>query len=127
VQRGYTFGELPRPVQVQLAGIGPLLLGGVVGFLLGETTAGYWAVTGLGLIGGIGGGLEHVTLRAAGARGLVAGTLFGTGIVAAHAAAGDRVLATAPKPLALLILFSAVGGTVLALIGFWLRRLGPTG
>jgi hypothetical protein len=47
--------------------------------------------------------------------------------VAAHAAAGDRVLATAPRPLALLILFSAVGGTVLALIGFWLRRLGPTG
>jgi hypothetical protein len=69
VQRGYTFGELPRPVQVQLAGIGPLLLGGVVGFLLGETTTGYWAVTGLGLIGGIGGGLEHVRLRAAGARG----------------------------------------------------------
>jgi hypothetical protein len=57
----------------------------------------------------------------------VAGTLFGTGIVAAHAAAGDRVLATAPKPLALLIVFSAVGGTVLALIRFWLRGLGEKG
>ncbi len=121
VRRRYAFGELPLPVQAQLAGIGPLLLGGIVGFLLGESTTGYWIVSGLGLLGGIGGGLEHVTPRAAAARGLVAGTLFGTGIVVAHTVSGDHPLVKVPSPLALLIVFGAVGGLVLALLGFWLR------
>lgn len=121
-QRSYAFGDLPLPVQVQLAGIGPLLLGAVVGFLLGESAAGYWIVTGLGVLGGLGGGLEHVTARAAAARGVVAGILFGTGIVVAHAVSGDHPLAKVPSPLALLIAFGAVGGVVLALVGFWLGR-----
>lgn len=123
MQPRYRFGQLPTPVQVQLAGIGPLLLGGVVGFLLVETTTGYWVVTGVSLIGGIGGGLEHVRLRAAALRGVVAGTLFGIGIVVAHAVSGHRALATVPSPIVLLIVFTTVGGTVLALIGFWLRGL----
>jgi hypothetical protein len=113
--------DLPRPVQGQLAGLGPLLLGAVVGFILGESAVGYWILSGLGIIGGVAGGFEHATLRGAAARGVVAGCLFGTGIVVAHAISDDRALAKIPSPAVLLIVFTAVGGTVLALVGFWLR------
>ena len=81
----YGFSDLPRAVQVQLAGIGPLLFGAVVGFMLGESEVGYWVLTGLSVVGGVAGGLDHPELRAAAARGLVAGALFGSGIVAAQA------------------------------------------
>ena len=73
VHERYSFSDLPRAIQVQLAGIGPLLFGAVVGFMLGESAAAYWALTALSVVGGIAGGLDHSDLRAAAARGLVAG------------------------------------------------------
>jgi hypothetical protein len=118
----YTFADLPRVVQVQLAGIGPLLLGAVIGLMLGETATGYWILTGLSVFGGIAGGLEHGTIRGALIRGLATGLCFGTGIVVAHAISGDRALATVPSPLVLLIVPAALGGAVLASVGW---RLGP--
>jgi hypothetical protein len=118
----YWFSDLPRPVQVQLAGIGPLLFGGVVGFILSESSAGYWILTGLSVVGGIAGGLEHRTLRGAAIRGVVAGTLFATGIVVAHAISEERKLTSAPSPIGLLIPLAAIGGALLASLGWRLAR-----
>jgi hypothetical protein len=120
----YTFADLPRVAQVQLAGIGPVLLGAVIGLMLGETATGYWILTGLSVFGGIAGGLEHRTIRGALIRGLVTGVCFGTGIVVAHAVSGDRALATVPSPLVLLIVSAALGGAVLASVGWWLGARG---
>jgi hypothetical protein len=116
-----SFSDLPRAVQVQLAGIGPLLFGAVVGFMLGESEAGYWVLTGLSAVGGVVGGLDHPGLRAAAVRGLVAGGLFGGGIVAAHELSGDAALATAPSPLGLLVAIAAAAGAGLATVGSLLR------
>ena len=120
----YSFSDLPPAVRVQLAGIGPLLFGGVVGLMLGESATGYWILTGVSLPGGIAGGLEHRTARGAAARGAVAGGLFGTGIVVAHAVSGDGTRATVPSPLVLLIVIAAIGGTFLASVGYRLARGG---
>lgn len=116
------FSTLPRPVQVQIAGLGPLLLGAVCGFLLDSSAAGYWIVSGLGVVGGIAGGLEHRGARAGARRGVVAGTLFGIGIVTAHAIAGRGALAPIPSPSSLLVPLTAVAGTLLGAAGGALRR-----
>jgi hypothetical protein len=121
MQRRHWFGELPLPVQAQLAGIGPFLFGAVVGLMLGESAAGYWALTALSVGGGIAGGFERAAPRSGAARGVLAGTSFGTGIVLAHAVSGDKALATVPSPLVLLILFAAVGGVALGMLGATLR------
>jgi hypothetical protein len=121
VQQRYTFAELPRPIQGQLLTLGPFLLGAVIGFVLGESSAGYWILTGIGILGGIAGGFEHRTLRGGAIRGAVAGVSFGTGIVLAHAVSGDPPLAKVPSPMVLLILGGAVGGCLLGMIGPFLR------
>jgi hypothetical protein len=119
-----SFSDLPRAVQVQLAGIGPLLFGAVLGFILGESETGYWALTGLSAIGGIVGGLDHPELRAASIRGLVAGAFFGVGAVAAHEVSGDTALASVPSPLVLLVAIAAAAGAGLGTIGSLLRAGG---
>jgi hypothetical protein len=106
---------------VQLAGIGPLLFGAVVGFMLGESEAGYWALTGLSVFGGLAGGVDHPDLRGAVVHGLVAGGLFGGGIVAAHEISGDPALAAVPSPLGLLVAIAAAGGAGLGTVGGLLR------
>jgi hypothetical protein len=118
------FSSLPLPVRVQLAGLGPLLLGAVGGFLLGESETGYWVVQALGALGGFAGGMEHSNGREAALRGLAAGTLFGLGLVGAHALTSDPIVATAPSPLVLIVLFTAAFGTGLAALGSWVRRGG---
>jgi hypothetical protein len=121
VDRRSSFSDLPRAVQVQLAGIGPLLFGAVVGFMLGESEAGYWVLTGLSVLGGVVGGLDHPELRAAAARGPVAGALFAGGILAAHELSGDAALAAVPSPLVLLVAIAAVAGAGLGTVGALLR------
>src|SRR3954468_23128004 len=97
------FNQLPRPVQLQLAALGPLLLGLVCGFFLGVSAASFWVVNALGIGGGILGGLEQAqsparpaggggtraARRDAAVRGAVAGATFGLGVVVAHQASGD--------------------------------------
>lgn len=117
----FNFSELPPAVQFQLAVLGPILLGAVAGFLLGESEAGWWISQALGLLGGVGGGLEHPGPRPAAIRGLVAGTLFGLGIVAADAISRDAPVATAPEPIGLIVVLSALIGTALGALGGLLR------
>jgi hypothetical protein len=122
VEERSSFSDLPPAVQVQLAGVGPLLFGAVVGFMLGESEAGYWVLTALSVVGGVVGGLDHPGLHAAALRGLVAGALFAAGIVAAHELWGNAALAAVPSPLGLLIAIAAAAGAGLGTIGGLLRK-----
>src|SRR2546430_9166752 len=107
------FSTLPCSAQVQLAALGPLLFGMVCGFLLEATAGGYWVVSTVGLLGAVSGGMEHSGASAGARRGLLAGSLFGIGLVLAHAIARERELVTIPHPAVLLILVTSVIGTVL--------------
>lgn len=111
------FSTLPRPAQVQLAVLGPLLFGMVCGFLLEATANGYWIVSTVGLLGAVSGGMEHAGARAGAGRGLLAGSVFGVGVVLAHAIARERELVTIPHPAVLLILVTSVIGTVFGAAG----------
>lgn len=115
------FSTLPRPAQVQLAGLGPLLFGMVCGFLLEATASGYWVVSTGGLLGAVSSGMEHSGGPAGARRGLLAGSLFGIGLVLAHAIARERERVTIPHPAALMILVTAVIGTLFGAAGGALR------
>src|SRR4051812_22583173 len=125
------FTQLPRPVQFQLAALGPLLLGLVCGFFLGISAASFWVVNALGILGGVLGGLEYPAAertggapapaparspqREAAARGALAGAMFGLGVYIAHVSSGDPAHAPLPSPEILIVPFSAVIGCGLAL------------
>ncbi len=115
------FSTLPRPAQIQLAGFGPLLFGMVCGFLMEATAGGYWVVSTVGLLGAVSGGMEHSGASAGARRGLLMGSLFGVGVVLAHAIARQRELVTIPHPAVLLILVTSVGGTLFGAAGGAIR------
>jgi 4-hydroxybenzoate polyprenyltransferase len=114
--------SLPRPTAVQLVVGGPLLLGLVTGFFLGIDAATYWVLTGAATLGGFLGGLEHRTTRGAAARGLLAGALFGGGIVVADAVSDQPALAELPSPPILLVPLAALIGAGLHALGATVRR-----
>jgi hypothetical protein len=60
-----TFSELPAAARFQIAILGPVLVGAICGFLLGESAPGWWIAQAAGAVGGVGGGLEHQGARRA--------------------------------------------------------------
>ncbi len=123
LERTLTFGDLPRPVQVQLAVIGPLLFGLVCGFVLELSAAAYWVTSALSALGGLAGGADHIAVRPAIFRGSTAGACFGAGIVIANAASDRPALAPLPSPTIALILITATAGGCLAAVAVLLLRL----
>ena len=117
-----SFQELPLAVRVQLAVLGPLLLGAVCGFCLHVSAGAWWGVNAAGVLGGLAGGLDYTSAADAARRGLLGGTLFGIGVVIADAVANGRAHAPLPSPTALIIVISAVIGTTLAVLGSRGRR-----
>lgn len=109
--------DLPPNIQFQLAGFGPVLFGLVGGFLLGTSELGYWIVQVVGVALGFAGGYEHEGAGEGALRGLVAGTLFGLGIVLGDAISGDPPLAELPEPIGLILIPIAIAGTVLGALG----------
>src|SRR3954465_5661891 len=118
--------QLPRPVQFQLAVLGPLLFGLVCGFFLGISAASWWVANALAIAAGVLGGIEQTPAgerdaggarRDAIARGAVTGAMFGLGVVVAHAASGDPAHAPLPSPEVLFVPFSALIATGLARLG----------
>ncbi len=112
--------SLPGPTRVTLVVVVPLLFGAVCGFLVSETSAGWWIANAIAALGGVAGGYEHETARSGGIRGAIAGIAFGTGIVVA-----DAVTAAPPvvdTPLMILFpLIAALGGLALGSVGGRLR------
>lgn len=115
------FSTLPRPVQAQVAVVGPLLFGMVCGFLLHTTAAGYWVLSIVGILGAVSGGMEHTGAAAGARRGFAAGALFGVGLLLAHAIARGAPLARIPHPAGLIWLVTSVVGTLFGLLGGALR------
>ena len=65
--------------------------------------------------------MEHSGAAAGARRGLLAGSLFGVGLVLAHAIARERELVTIPHPAVLLIGVTSVIGTVFGAAGGAMR------
>jgi hypothetical protein len=114
--------EHPRPVQITLVAIVPALYGAITGYFLGVSEATYLVLSVIGIIGGVGAGLDHMGARAGARRGLAAGSIFGAAILIAHEIHGAEPTAELPDPPILLIVITTVLGVLFAAFGGWLRE-----
>lgn len=113
--------EHPRPLQITLVAVVPAVYGAITGYFLGVSEATYLVLSVIGIVGGIGAGLDHVGARAGARRGLAAGSIFGAAILIAHELHGAEAKADLPDPPILLIVATTVLGALFAAFGGWLR------
>jgi hypothetical protein len=111
------FRERPRSTQVLLGLVVPTALGAVAGVLLGVSAAAYWAIGVIAFVGGFLAGFEHADGWDGAGRGLVGGTLYGTGLLVAHAIAGTDAKVDLPSFAPILIVFTALLGVLLGALG----------
>ena len=114
------FRDRPRPAQIAIGGAVPLLAGAIAGILVGISSGAYWGYGALAAVGSVVGGFEHEDGWGAADRGLVAGAIYGIGLLVAHAIAGTHAkvsLGSFPPFLAVVtaivgMLLSAAGGRI---------------
>ena len=122
------FRHRPRPLQILLGGVVPLLFGAVVGVVVGVSSGAYWGLLSLAALGGILAGFEHPDGWGGADRGLVGGALFGLGLVIAHAIAGTTAKVSLGSFPPLLIVVNAIAGMFLGALGgrigrsLWVRE-----
>jgi hypothetical protein len=116
------FAERPRPLQIVLGGVVPLLFGAVVGIVLGISSGGYWGLSALAALGAVLAGLEHRDGWGGADRGLVGGALFGLGVLVAHAIAGTHAKISLGGFPPLLIVIDAIVGMFLGALGGRIAR-----
>lgn len=108
--------------QFALAVLLPISFGVITGLALGWSEPVYLVLLVLGVVGGIGAGLEHDAPIDGFYRGLLAGLLFTTGILVAHGLADVEPEAELPDPRELLLLINGVLGAAFGALGARIRR-----
>jgi hypothetical protein len=112
--------QYPRPIQFLLAVALPALYGALTGYFLGVSEPVYLVLSLIGVLGGVGAGLDHMGAAAGARRGIVAGSVFGAFILIAHEVHGASAKAHLPEPAILLVLittglaiaFASLGGLI---------------
>jgi hypothetical protein len=99
----------------------PLAFGALTGLALGWSEPLYLVLLVLGVLGGIGAGLEHDAPIDGFYRGLLGGLLFTTGILVAHGLADVEPEAHLPDPETLLLLINGTLGAAFGAFGARLR------
>ncbi len=104
----------------------PIIWGVVCGLLLVVSAPLYLVGGGFGVLGGIGGGAQHDTLRGALVRATVGGTLFGLSILLGYALTGGvDAKIEIPEPQILLLSFTLLPAYPLHWLGWRLARPRP--
>ncbi|MCW3014378.1 MAG: hypothetical protein JWO02_1470 [Solirubrobacterales bacterium] len=116
--------ERTPQTQVLIAVVVPALFGAMTGLLLGRDEAAYLALSILGVAGGIGAGYEHPGAGEGARRGICGGLLFGTFILLAAAATGDRAQAELADPQWVLVVITTALGALFGAMGGALRGRG---
>jgi len=99
----------------------PVAFGALTGLALGWSEPLYLVLLALGVLGGIGAGLEHDAPIDGFYRGLLGGLLFTTGILVAHGLADVEPEAHLPDPAALLLVINGSLGATFGAFGARLR------
>jgi hypothetical protein len=116
------FRDRPRPVQIVLGGVVPVVIGAVAGILVGVSTGAYWAVAALAAVGGVLAGFEHQDGWGGADRGLVGGAIYGVGLLVAHAIAGTHAKVSLGSFPPLLAVVTAIIGMFLGAGGGRIAR-----
>ena len=115
------FRERPHSTQILLGLVVPTAFGAVAGVFLGISAGAYWAIGLIAFVGGILAGFEHADGWDGAGRGLVGGTLYGTGLLVAHAIAGTDAKVSLPGFEPILVVFTAIIGVLLGALGGKIR------
>jgi hypothetical protein len=116
------FRDRPLAVQILTGLVVPAAYGAIAGIVLGISSGLYWGLQLVGLVGGVLGGLEHRDGWEGADRGLVAGALFGTFLLVAHAIAGTHAHVKLPGFEPFLAVVTAIVGMFAGALGGFLRR-----
>lgn len=103
--------------------VGPVLFGLLCGFLLGHSEIAYLLASLLSIPGGFLAGFEHAGAGDGADRGLIGGALFGEFILLGHQIDGSAATASLPDPAGVLVVFTALIGTLLGAFGGYVRGL----
>ena len=114
--------EHPRPLQIVLVVVVPAVFGAICGYFLGVSETTYLVLSIIGVVGGIGAGMDHLGARAGARRGLAAGSIFGAAILITHQLHGAEAKADLPDPPILLVVVTTALGALFAAFGGWLRE-----
>ncbi len=98
----------------------PVLWGILCGLLAGVDAVAYIVLLGLGMLGAFGAGRQHTGTGAGALRGVAAGLMFGSCILAGHALSGATANVL-PDPQTLQIAFAGAVATVLGATGGFSR------
>jgi hypothetical protein len=112
------FRDRPRPVQIVAGGVVPA----IAGVLIGASTGAYWGFAALTAIGSIVAGFEHQDGWGGADRGLVAGAIYGTALLVAHAIAGTHAKVSLGSFPPFLVVITAIAGMLLSASGGRIAR-----
>jgi hypothetical protein len=113
--------EHPRPLQFVFVVAVPAVYGAITGYFLGVSEVTYLVLSVLGVVGGIGAGLDHATPLEGTRRGALGGLIFGSAILVAHEIHGADATAHLPDPEVILAVLTTALGALFGAIGGWLR------
>jgi hypothetical protein len=116
------FRDRERPAQVVLGGVIPAIAGAVAGVLVGVSSGAYWGYAAFIAIATIVGGFEHQDGWGGADRGLVAGFVYGVGLLLAHLIAGTHAKVSLGSFPPLLAVITAIAGMLLSAAGGRLAR-----
>jgi hypothetical protein len=116
------FRDRERPAQIVLVGVVPALAGAVAGVLVGVSSGAYWGYAAFIAIASIVAGFEHLDGWGGADRGLVAGAIYGIGLLVAHAIAGTHAKVSLGSFPPLLAVVTAIAGMLLSATGGRIAR-----
>ncbi len=117
------FRDRPRPVQIVLGGVIPAIAGAVAGVLVGVSAGAYWGYAGFVALASVIAGFEHLDGWGGADRGLVAGAIYGVGLLLAHLIAGTTAKVSLGSFPPFLVVITAIAGMLLSATGGWLARV----
>jgi ABC-type Na+ efflux pump permease subunit len=116
------FRDRPRPVQIVAGGVVPAIAGAIAGVLIGASAGAYWGFAALTAIGSVVAGFEHQDGWGGADRGLVAGAIYGTALLVAHAIAGTHAKVSLGSFPPFLVVITAIAGMLLSAGGGRMAR-----
>jgi len=116
------FRDRERPAQIVLGGVIPAIAGAVAGVLVGVSSGAYWGYAAFVAIASVIAGFEHLDGWGGADRGLVAGAIYGAGLLVAHAIAGTHATVSLGSFPPFLAVITAIAGMLLSATGGRLAR-----
>jgi hypothetical protein len=103
--------------KVIIGAVIPAVVGGLAGFLVGASAAGYWLVAVLAAVGAFVGGFEHAGGWDAADRGFFGGVIYGTSLLLVHELIHDHAKVSLGSFPPFLVVVTAIAGTLLSALG----------